>query len=326
MPLGAPLRPPSLKPSQVVSSWVTIEAAIEVGVRRRAERQPDGAPHHPAQQQPAGDVQREVGADEDARRRTRRPRPSRPHARARTGGARGRHHRGSHGRVPRRESEPGWGRPTRRRVQQRLRPAAATACFTTFAAARSPCRSRRGRPRAGGGGGQRQARRDEHRGRLPACITAHRAGRRCAAGGPPLEGASLHGRHLPGRRRRGKTGRRRAARPAQRARRRTRRSRRGLSRAHRSPRRCSSANAIQPGRIGSQNVAMRYRKTAGTATSRSRPTAVSPAMSAASTAPMPPGVGAAELIAEPTQEHDADAGDAHAAAPKACTRETRAAM
>ena len=46
---------------------------------------------------------------------------------------------------------------------------------------------------------------------------------------------------------------------------------------------------------------MRKRNTAGTAISRSMPTAVRPAISAASTAPMPPGVGAADETADPTR-------------------------
>ena len=65
--------------------------------------------------------------------------------------------------------------------------------------------------------------------------------------------------------------------------------------------RCSQVNASQPGRIGSQKVTSRNRNTAGTAVSLSRPAAVRPAIRAASTAPIPPGVGAAWAMAAPTR-------------------------
>ena len=63
----------------------------------------------------------------------------------------------------------------------------------------------------------------------------------------------------------------------------------------------SQAKAAQPGRIGSQNVASRWRKTAGTATVWSMPAATSPAIRAASRAPRPPGVGAAAAMAAPAR-------------------------
>ena len=49
-------------------------------------------------------------------------------------------------------------------------------------------------------------------------------------------------------------------------------------------------------------------------------------MSAASTAPMPPGVGAAELMAEPTRNTTPMLATLTSVAPKACTEKTRAAM
>ena len=67
------------------------------------------------------------------------------------------------------------------------------------------------------------------------------------------------------------------------------------------PRRVSRVNVAQPGRIGTQNVMRRNSRTDGTAISLSSPTLTRPAISAASTAPRPPGVGAAWPMAEPAR-------------------------
>lgn len=63
----------------------------------------------------------------------------------------------------------------------------------------------------------------------------------------------------------------------------------------------SQRKAIQPGRIGSQNVISLKKNTVGTATSLLTPAAMRPAISAASSAPSPPGVGAAVATAEATR-------------------------
>src|ERR1700675_307346 len=56
----------------------------------------------------------------------------------------------------------------------------------------------------------------------------------------------------------------------------------------------------QPANTGSQQVSTRYSSTDGTPTAPGTPNAVSPPISAASTAPTPPGVGAAEASVPPT--------------------------
>ena len=61
------------------------------------------------------------------------------------------------------------------------------------------------------------------------------------------------------------------------------------------------AKAYQPGRTGNQNVATRYNKTPDKAVPDGIPEAVKPAIRAASTAPIPPGVGAACPIVEPAK-------------------------
>ena len=53
--------------------------------------------------------------------------------------------------------------------------------------------------------------------------------------------------------------------------------------------------------MGSQNVSSRNSSTALAAAAPGTPAAVSPAVSAASTAPMPPGVGTIELMALPVR-------------------------
>src|ERR1700691_752946 len=56
----------------------------------------------------------------------------------------------------------------------------------------------------------------------------------------------------------------------------------------------------QPTKTGSQQVSTRYSRTDGTATAAGTPKAARPPISAASTAPTPPGVGAAEARVPPT--------------------------
>src|ERR1700761_1810875 len=56
----------------------------------------------------------------------------------------------------------------------------------------------------------------------------------------------------------------------------------------------------QPTNTGSQQVSTRYSSTDGTLTAAGTPNAASPPISAASTAPTPPGVGAAEARVPPT--------------------------
>src|SRR6202789_793341 len=56
----------------------------------------------------------------------------------------------------------------------------------------------------------------------------------------------------------------------------------------------------QPMNTGNQQVRTRYSSTDGTLTAAGRPKAASPPISAASTAPTPPGVGAAEARVPPT--------------------------
>src|SRR5271163_1659498 len=56
----------------------------------------------------------------------------------------------------------------------------------------------------------------------------------------------------------------------------------------------------QPTKTGSQQVSTRYSRTDGTATAAGTPKAARPPISAASTAPTPPGVGAAEASVPPT--------------------------
>src|SRR5271163_5254577 len=56
----------------------------------------------------------------------------------------------------------------------------------------------------------------------------------------------------------------------------------------------------QPTNTGSQHVSTRYSSTEGTATAAGTPKAARPPISAASTAPTPPGVGAAEARVPPT--------------------------
>ena len=56
----------------------------------------------------------------------------------------------------------------------------------------------------------------------------------------------------------------------------------------------------QPTNTGSQQVRIRYSSTAGTATAAGTPNAARPPISAASTAPTPPGVGAADASVPPT--------------------------
>src|ERR1700742_4482159 len=56
----------------------------------------------------------------------------------------------------------------------------------------------------------------------------------------------------------------------------------------------------QPTNPGSQQVSTRYSRTDGTATAAGTPKAARPPISAASTAPTPPGVGAAEASVPPT--------------------------
>src|SRR3984957_16757003 len=56
----------------------------------------------------------------------------------------------------------------------------------------------------------------------------------------------------------------------------------------------------QPTNTGSQQVSTRYSSTDGTLTAAGTPKAASPPISAASTAPTPPGVGAAEARVPPT--------------------------
>src|SRR3954469_14861824 len=55
----------------------------------------------------------------------------------------------------------------------------------------------------------------------------------------------------------------------------------------------------QPMKTGSQQVSTRYNNTDGTATAAGTPNAARPPISAASTAPTPPGVGAAEASVPP---------------------------
>src|SRR6476469_6086520 len=56
----------------------------------------------------------------------------------------------------------------------------------------------------------------------------------------------------------------------------------------------------QPMNTGSQQVRIRYSSTDGTAIAAGTPNAARPPISAASTAPTPPGVGAAEASVPPT--------------------------
>src|SRR5271156_6624053 len=56
----------------------------------------------------------------------------------------------------------------------------------------------------------------------------------------------------------------------------------------------------QPTKTGIQQVSTRYSSTDGTATAAGTPKAANPPISAASTAPTPPGVGAAEARVPPT--------------------------
>src|SRR5437764_8548629 len=56
----------------------------------------------------------------------------------------------------------------------------------------------------------------------------------------------------------------------------------------------------QPMNTGSQQVSTRYSRTEGTATAVGTPNAARPPINAASTAPTPPGVGAAEASVPPT--------------------------
>src|SRR5687768_11331762 len=56
----------------------------------------------------------------------------------------------------------------------------------------------------------------------------------------------------------------------------------------------------QPKNTGSQQVRIRYSSTDGTAMAAGTPKAASPPISAASTAPTPPGVGAADARVPPT--------------------------
>src|SRR6202012_5745211 len=56
----------------------------------------------------------------------------------------------------------------------------------------------------------------------------------------------------------------------------------------------------QPTNTGSQQVSTRYSRTEGTATAAGTPKAARPPISAASTAPTPPGVGAADASVPPT--------------------------
>src|SRR5258706_11601209 len=56
----------------------------------------------------------------------------------------------------------------------------------------------------------------------------------------------------------------------------------------------------QPANTGNQQVSTRYSNTDGTPTAAGTPKAASPPMSAASTAPTPPGVGAADASVPPT--------------------------
>src|ERR1700677_4635483 len=56
----------------------------------------------------------------------------------------------------------------------------------------------------------------------------------------------------------------------------------------------------QPTKTGSQQVSTRYSRTEGTLTAAGTPKAASPPISAASTAPTPPGVGAADASVPPT--------------------------
>src|SRR5690242_15287545 len=65
------------------------------------------------------------------------------------------------------------------------------------------------------------------------------------------------------------------------------------------PRRWRKTKAIQPGRIGSQNVARRNSNTEATAALSRTSVATGPATNAASFAPRPLGVGAAAATAEP---------------------------
>src|SRR5690242_7216382 len=55
-----------------------------------------------------------------------------------------------------------------------------------------------------------------------------------------------------------------------------------------------------PMNTGNQQVSTRYSSTEGTLTAAGRPNAASPPISAASTAPTPPGVGAADARVPPT--------------------------
>src|ERR1700761_7864808 len=90
-----------------------------------------------------------------------------------------------------------------------------------------------------------------------------------------------------------------------------------------SPARWSPAKVIQPGRSGSQNVATRNSSTAARATWLAMPTAVSPAVRAASVAPMAPGVGAAFEMADPTRYTSA-ISTTDGPPPNASTAATRA--
>lgn len=73
------------------------------------------------------------------------------------------------------------------------------------------------------------------------------------------------------------------------------------AKAQTSPERCNTRRAPQPGSNGIQKVASRNRITAATAVVLVIPAEVSPAIKVASTAPIPPGVGATEDTTEPTR-------------------------
>ena len=88
----------------------------------------------------------------------------------------------------------------------------------------------------------------------------------------------------------------------------------GAGRRHRSPRRCSTTNISQPGRTGSQNVAMRKRNTAGTASSRSDAHGGEPGDERRLHGADAAGGRRGRRDGGADEEHHADAGDARAVA------------
>src|SRR5579875_3790407 len=99
----------------------------------------------------------------------------------------------------------------------------------------------------------------------------------------------------------------------------------GCGSGHRAPSRSSIFSAAQPAGTGSQKVSTRNSSTVLAAAAPRTPAAVSPAVSAASTAPRPPGVGKIEPIALPVRYTTAMVATG-TAPPNAATHEARHAM